>query len=121
MGGGAGGRGWVFISYATQDGSAHAARLDRELRGQDVVTWLESRDMDESLDFTAQLELAIEDATVVVACITQDVRRRDSYVRREIAYAQACGKRIAVAVTELPFVKPQYKRDQRPRENSTSC
>jgi hypothetical protein len=53
--------------------------------------------MDESLDFTAQLELAIEAAMAVIACVTQDVRRRDSYVRREIAYAQACDKRIAVA------------------------
>ena len=93
----AGGRSWVFISYASQDGGTHATRLDGELRGQDVATWLEARDMDESFDFTAQLELAIEAATAVVACITPDVRRRDSYVRREIAYAQACGKRIAVA------------------------
>jgi hypothetical protein len=53
--------------------------------------------MDESLDFTGQLELAIETAMAVVACVTMDVRRQDSYVRREIAYAQACGKRVAVA------------------------
>src|SRR5262249_19363532 len=60
-------------------------------------TWLHARDMDESFDFTAQLEVAIETATAVVACVTLDVRRHDSYVRREIAYAQVCGKRIAVA------------------------
>ena len=36
-------------------------------------------------------------------------------------FADVRGKRIAVAVTELPFVKPEYKRDQRPRGNSTSC
>jgi glycine cleavage system aminomethyltransferase T len=41
-------------------------------------------------------------------------------------FADVRGKRIAVAVTELPFVKleykREYKRDERPRaENSPSC
>jgi hypothetical protein len=55
------------------------------------------RDINASADFTGELEAAIEDATVLVACITAGVRRRDSFVRREIAYAQMLRKRIAVA------------------------
>jgi hypothetical protein len=57
----------IFISYASLDGGEHAARLDRELRAHQVLTWLEPRDIDESFDFTAQLELAIEAATAVIA------------------------------------------------------
>lgn len=87
----------AFISYATEDGAVHAARLDRALRQHGVVTWLYVRDMDEAVDFTSGLEQAIQAADRLIACITLDVQRADSYVRREIAYAQLCGKPIAVA------------------------
>ena len=77
----------MFISYATVDGTGHATRLDRELSRRGVHTWLSGRDIDEASDFTAQLERAIGRADRLVVCITRDVRREDSYVRREIAFA----------------------------------
>lgn len=88
---------YSFISYATLDGADHAARLDRDLRERGVATWLCARDMYEAVDFTWKLERAIAAADRLIACITVDVLRPDSYVRREIAYAQLCGKPIAVA------------------------
>jgi len=87
----------VFISHSHSDGSESAERLDRELRAHGIDTWRTARDIDVSSDFTSELEAAIEASTVLVACITAGVRRRDSYVRREIAYAQMHHKRIAVA------------------------
>ena len=87
----------AFLSHANLDGAPHAARLDQALRQKGVKTWLYGRDLDESLDFTAKLEQEITSAGVFIACITSDVLREDSYVRREIAYAQLLRKRIAVA------------------------
>jgi hypothetical protein len=87
----------VFISHATTDGADYAARLDRELRQHRVDTWLCARDMYEAVDFTSELEHAIDAADRFIACITSDVLRPNSYVRREIAYAELCGKPIAVA------------------------
>ncbi len=87
----------AFISHASHDGTDHAARLDRTLRRHGVVTWLCDRDVDVSLDFTSELEQAIDAANAFIACITLAVMRPDSYVRREICYAQMLGKRIAVA------------------------
>lgn len=87
----------AFLAYAVRDGASYAERLDRDLRQHGVETWLGVRDMDESLDFTGELEQAIRAADVFIACITEDVIRPESYVRREIAYAQLLRKRIAVA------------------------
>src|SRR5262249_40235857 len=38
-------------------------------------------------DFTAELEQAIKRASHIVVCVTPDVERPDSFVRREIFYA----------------------------------
>lgn len=87
----------VFISHASGDGARPAVLLDRWLRQHGLDTWLGSRDLDCSRDFTAALEEAIRAANVFVVCITGDVLRSDSFVRREILYAQGCDKPIAVA------------------------
>jgi hypothetical protein len=95
----------VFISHAVRDGADPAARLDSELRQHGVETWLCARDMYEAVDFTAELEHAIDAADLFIACITSDVQRPESYVRREIAYAQMRQKPIAVA-RFAPVVPP---------------
>lgn len=87
----------VFISHAAGDGVEPAVRLDQSLRQQGMATWLCYRDLNQSLDFTAGLERAISTADILIACITADVLRDDSFVRREILYAQGCRKPIAVA------------------------
>ena len=87
----------AFISYSRRDGIDYAERLDAELFTQGIISWRDVRDIDPSQDFTAELERAIEASSVVIVCVTPDARRPDSFVRREIAYAQVCGKPIAVA------------------------
>jgi hypothetical protein len=87
----------IFISYARRDGAAFATRLQESLPSYGFTTWRDTRDLDPTHDFTVELEKAIEAATHVVACVTADVRRGDSFVRREIGYAQAVRKPIFVA------------------------
>jgi hypothetical protein len=87
----------VFISYARKDGEAHALQFDSELPKRGFSTWRDRRGIDPTQDFTAEIEKAIEASSYVVTCITPDVRREDSFVRREIAYAQVINKPIIVA------------------------
>src|SRR5262245_36545325 len=78
----------IFISYARAD--LHwAAQLDSYLQGQGFATWRDTRDLDPYSDFTGELEQAIRAAGHVVVCLTPDVRRADSFVRHEIAFALA--------------------------------
>ncbi|MBL8156518.1 MAG: TIR domain-containing protein, partial [Anaerolineae bacterium] len=77
----------VFISYARKDGKDHALRLQRELEAIGLRVWRDEREIDPAQDFSAEIEDAIESARYVVVCVTADVKRKDSFVRREIGYA----------------------------------
>lgn len=87
----------VFISYARKDGLPFAEKLDSTLPHEGFMTWRDKREIDPTQDFTAEIEKAIEASSYIVACITPDVRRENSFVRREIAYAQVMNKPILVA------------------------
>lgn len=89
--------GYVFISYARKDGSNYAVQLDDTLCERGFRTWRDKRSLDPTQDFTAELERAIESAAYVVVCITPDVRRDDSFARREIGYALVVKKPVLVA------------------------
>jgi hypothetical protein len=95
----------AFISHASRDGAPYAACLEEQLSRAGVRTWLCPRDMDPALDFMFQLEQAISTSDVFVACITPDVQREASFVRREIMYAQRFSRPIAVALF-APVVPP---------------
>ncbi|MBL8156714.1 MAG: TIR domain-containing protein, partial [Anaerolineae bacterium] len=86
----------VFISYARKDANLGAAPLDAALQPR-YRTWRDIRGIDPSQDFTAEIEKAIKASRCVVVCITPDVERDDSFVRREIAYASYLKKPILVA------------------------
>ena len=93
----------VFISYARADGRLFAERLHDALEAQGTSAWYDQRDLDESQDFTAAIEDAIEDATHVVVCITKASKGRASFVRREIEYAIFLKKPIVpVRVEQIP-------------------
>jgi hypothetical protein len=92
-----GDKGHVFISYARADGSEHALGLERALRIEGFTTWLDVRDIDLSADFTSEIENAIKSAVAVVLCVTQDISRPDSFVRREIAFAKLANRPVVVA------------------------
>lgn len=87
----------LFISYARQDGSAAADWLEHALGAAGFATWRDTRSIDASRDFTAELEHAIRASAAVVSCVTADVVRDDSFVRREITYAALVGKPVVVA------------------------
>ncbi|MBL8156631.1 MAG: TIR domain-containing protein, partial [Anaerolineae bacterium] len=87
----------VFISYARKDGADHAARLQHDLEAVGLRVWRDVRGIDPTQDFTAEIEKAIKASRRVVVCITPDVERDDSFVRREIVYAGLMNKLILVA------------------------
>lgn len=89
--------GHVFISYARADGSEHALELERALRIEGFSTWRDVRDIDPSADFTSEIENAIKSSHAVVLCVTPDINRPDSFVRREIAFARLVNRPILVA------------------------
>ena len=87
----------IFISYAREDGREHAARLEKALSQYGFTAWRDVRHIDPTQDYTAELEQAIEAASYVVICVTPDVRRGNSFVRREISYAQVIEKPVVLA------------------------
>ena len=88
----------VFISYARKDGELHAIKLEQGIVTDcGLKTLRDKRDIDPTQDFSGEIEKAIEAASHMVVCITSDVRRGDSFVRREIGYAQALKKAVIVA------------------------
>ena len=86
--------GHVFISYARADGRDYAAKLEIALQSAGFTTWRDTRNLDPHQDFTAEIEQGISDAERIVVCLTPDIKRNDSFVRREIQYALVSKKRI---------------------------
>lgn len=82
----------TFISYARKDGLSHAQHLEQSLPN----TWRDKRDIDPAKDFSAEIENAIDRCAQVIACITPDALREDSFVRRELARASRKKKPIIV-------------------------
>lgn len=90
----------VFISYARADGADEAEQLYHNLKKQEIDAWRDIQNLDPYTDFSVEIEEAIERSTHVVVCVTQDVRRADSFVRREVAFALALKKPIIPLVFE---------------------
>jgi formylglycine-generating enzyme required for sulfatase activity len=89
----------VFISYARKDGSAESLRLYQDLKARGVDAWRDNR-IDPTVDFTGEIETAIDEATHVAVIVTPDLKRADSFVRLEISYALTQKKPI------IPLVFP---------------
>jgi len=96
----------VFISYARHDGLTHAEKLESALAARRYPTWRDKRGIDPARDFTAEIERALKDASHVVACITPDVTRENSFVRREIQYALLLDKPVHVARFDKATLPP---------------
>ena len=89
--------GHVFLSYARADGLEQARQLEMILRLEGFATWRDTRDLALSADFTSEIEDAIRNSMAVVVCVTQGTTAADSFVRREIAYAQMVKRPIVLA------------------------
>jgi HEAT repeat protein len=101
----------VFISYARNDRN-YADDLAKRLQEAGYSIWLDTSNMDQNQDFTGEIEYAIKGASHFVVCLTKDVQRQDSFVRREIAYAiNVHKKRISEDSTSglpiIPLVFPE--------------
>lgn len=96
----------VFLSYARKDGKDHVVKLDVQLTERGVQTWYDRRSINPAHDFSTEIEKGIEGADSVVICLTPDVKRDDSFVRREIGYAQIMDKPIYVAKFDAKAVPP---------------
>jgi hypothetical protein len=83
----------VFISYARADGASQSAQLRDALKSQGIAYWRDER-IDPTVDFTGEIEQALEAASHIAVVITPDVKRVDSFVRLEIGYALLLKKRI---------------------------
>lgn len=89
----------VFISYARKDGSDKSLNLYTDLRTRGIDVWRDNR-IDPNVDFTGEIETAIEEATHVAVIVTPDIKRANSFVRLEISYALTQKKPI------IPLVFP---------------
>lgn len=89
----------VFISYSRKDGAGESQRLYAELEANGVGAWRDNR-INPAVDFTGEIEDAIERATHFAVVLTPDVKRSDSFVRLEIGYALTQKKPI------IPLVFP---------------
>lgn len=107
----------VFISYARADGRDEADRLYQEFDGAGLKAWRDERSLDPYQDFSGEIEIAIEKSQHVVVCLTPSLlahyddrtgKRKDSFVRREIIYAQGCEKPI------IPLVFPDFPKGKVP-------
>lgn len=94
----------VFISYARKDGSDEAEHLYADLTGSGITTWRDTHNLNPYEDFSGEIEEAILAATHVAVIVTPDLRRTDSFVRREIAFALEENKPI------IPLVFPGGRR-----------
>lgn len=86
--------GHIFISYARKDGGEYAGRLHTALESAGFRAWRDTRDIDPAQDFSAEIESGIEKAACVALCLTPESKRSDSFVRREIQYAQVLKKPV---------------------------
>ncbi len=100
----------AFISYAWRDEHKGATALDTALQTKEFRVWRDKRDIDPTQDFRVEIERAIESADCLIVCVTEHVTKPDSYVQREIAYAETLRKPIFVARFEdvLPPERVQW-------------
>jgi hypothetical protein len=84
----------IFLSYARADGRQHVQQLDAALHEHHLPTWWDKRNIDPAQDFTVAIEKGIKSAALVAVCLTPDIERETSFVRREVQYALLAGKPV---------------------------
>ncbi len=103
----------VFISYSRKDGNEYAARLQTELEAAGFRVWRDTRNINPAQDFTAEIEMGIKNSRIVAVCVTPDLERPTSFVRREIQYADVVKRpafpcRVTDAPPPLPIINREW-------------
>jgi len=79
----------VFISYARADGDNKSKEIYEALYQERFLAWRDQRNIKPYQDFSVAIERAIRQSSHVLVCLTPSiVQRDDSFVRREIIFAQ---------------------------------
>jgi hypothetical protein len=98
----------VFISYARVDGLDVAGAVQAELESSGFKVWRDLRDLDAFADFSVEIERAIIASDAMVVCITPSIAHStESFVRREVLYAQSKEKPIVplrIANADVPLL-----------------
>ena len=114
----------AFVSYARADGLEVAAAVQAELESSGFKVWRDLRELDAFADFSVEIERAIAASDVVIVCITASIAEaRESFVRREILYAQSKAKPIVplrIAHADVPILIVQLTWIELPESPSVT-
>jgi hypothetical protein len=78
----------VFLSYASQDRPI-VRELSRRLVGEGwIETWLDEKSLLPGEDWRLKIEEAVDDADIVIICLSNNSVSKDGYVQKELRYAR---------------------------------
>lgn len=78
----------VFLSYASQD-KFLVRELSRRLVGEGWIdTWQDEKSLLPGQDWRAKIEEAVEDADVVIICLSNHSVTKEGHVQKELRYAR---------------------------------
>lgn len=78
----------VFLSYASQDRPL-VRELSRRLVGEGWIdTWVDEKSLLPGQDWRVKIEEAVEEADVVIICLSNHSVSKEGYVQKELRYAR---------------------------------
>lgn len=80
----------IFLSYASPD-SEQARKLFEFLRGRGADPWLDVENLLPGQDWKLEIQKALEDADVIVLCLSKESVSREGYVQKEMRLAMERG------------------------------
>lgn len=83
----------VFVSYSHEDGQEFAKALADWLETNEFAAWMD-HEIVPGQDYDSTIEAAIRESDFFVVVVSNDTERPDSFVRREIQYANDIKKPI---------------------------
>ena len=78
----------VFLSYASQD-KPLVRELSRRLVGEGWIdTWQDEKSLLPGQDWRVKIEEAVEEADIVIICLSNQAVNKEGYVQKELRYAR---------------------------------
>jgi hypothetical protein len=76
----------IFLSYASPD-RAQAQKIYELLRNHGADPWLDTENLLPGQDWKLEIQKALDDADVIVLCLSKDSVSREGYVQKEMRLA----------------------------------
>ncbi len=76
----------VFLCHASAD-KPQVRKLHRQLRACGVQPWLDEEDLLPGQDWQHEIPKAVQEADVVIVCLSQNATTKAGYIREEIEFA----------------------------------